>query len=238
MQHDGHRQHKTKQHGQCTQGQCHPCMPPLQAQGLRLLAVSVATPCDKTQTRLRTLLGAEQHHNHHQQHGGQLRCGHAVVHHQPSFVNARREGLNAKVTRHPKVGQGFHQGQRGASRNRRACQRQSHLKNTPTQRCAQQTRRLHQMVGAFRQSGACQQIHIGVQGQGEHTCRTPLTAHFGQHASFEPTCAAHPSLHWPTELQKVGVGIRHHISRHGQWQQQGPLQRAAQWKVKQGHRRG
>ena len=90
----------------------------------------------KTQARLGALFGSQQSNHDDQQQGGQLCRSNAVVHHQPRFVNACGEGLNAEVARHAKVGQGLHQGQSCARGNGRPSQRQRHTKDAPRQRRA------------------------------------------------------------------------------------------------------
>jgi hypothetical protein len=91
------------------------------------------------------------------------------------------------------------------------------------------------MHGTLAQSGTRQQIDIGVEGESEHPGGTDHIAHLGEHAPLQAQCGTQRRLEWPAELQKIGIRIGHHIGRHGQWQQQGPLKETAPGKIKQRH---
>ena len=190
----------------------------------------------KTHSLLGLVFQPQQQGHQHQQKSGQLRGGDAVVHCQPGLVDARSEGLDAEITGHPKIGQGFHQGQRHASCHGRACHRQGDPHQAPPQRCAQQACGFHQVRGALGERRAGQQVNVGVQHKNKHQNGAAQAAHFGQHPALPTESVAQPGLRRPAELQKIGVGVSHHISRHGQWQQQRPFKKPPAGKLKQSHR--
>ena len=141
---------------------------------------TVTTTRRKPHALLRTLLNLQQHSDKQQQHRGQLRGRHSVVHAEPGFVNARRESLNSKVTGDTKVGQRFHQRQRHAGSHGRPGQRQCHFADTTRQRRTQQAGGLHQMHGTLGQCGSRQQVHIRVKRDRENHHGTAQAAHLRQ----------------------------------------------------------
>jgi plastocyanin len=106
-------------------------VPATNAAGQVGIGTAAPAPGGKAHALLGALLQMQQQQHHHQQHGGQLRGGQAVVHGQPSLVNARREGLDAEVAGHAKVGQGFHEGQRHARSHSGAGQGQRNFADAP-----------------------------------------------------------------------------------------------------------
>jgi len=84
--------------------------------------------------------------------------------------------------------------------------------------CAHQAGRIHQVCSAFQQGYPHEQIHIGIKGKNENKGCASEAAHFGEQAPFQPEGVSHPGLGRATELQKVSVGIRDHVSRHGKGQ--------------------
>ena len=238
-QHEKHRQHKTQSNRQRAHQPGRQRLPPAQLRWQGVCSARTSAPGSrKAQTLLRAAFDLEQERHHHQQHGGQLRGGHAVVHAEPGLVNAGREGLYAEVAGNPKVGQCFHQRQCHARSHRRPGQRQGHFADAARQGRAQQAGRLHQMHRPLAQRRAGQQIHIGVKRDGEHQHRTAQAAHLGQKPALPAKSLAQAHLERPAVLQKVGVRVGHHVGRHGQRQKQRPFKSPPARKVKQSHHDG
>ncbi|MNV03941.1 hypothetical protein D3C71_942240 [compost metagenome] len=235
-QHEENRGDKTHHHRHRAHHPGGPAACAAQRQGLCLGRACAPAACGETHALLRAMFQVQQRHHHHQQHGGQLRGGQAVVHRQPGLVDAGGEGLDAEIAGHTKVSQRFHQHQRNACSDCWACQGQRHGADAARQRSAQQPRGLHEVRGTLAQRCARQQVHIRVQRKDEHPHRAAQAAHLGQQAAFQAKGVAQTHLQRAAELQKVGVGIRSDIRRHGQGQQQQPFKRAAAREIKQRHR--
>ena len=238
-QHEKHRQHKAQRDRQRAHQPGRQRLPPAQLGWQGVCGTGVPAPGGrKTQTLLGATLYLEQERHHHQQHGGQLRGGHAVVHAEPGLVNAGREGLNAEVARNSKVGQCFHQRQCHARSHRRPGQRQGHFADAARQGRAQQAGRLHEMHRPLAQRRARQQINIRVKRDSEHQHRTAQAAHLGQQPALPAEGLAQAHLERPAVLQKIGVSVGHHISGHGQRQKQRPFKSPPAGKVEQSHHHG
>ena len=237
-QHEQHWQHKAHQHRQPAHqpGQAQSGTPQWHRAGIQHVQPPAAG-LGKTQAALRAALQRQQQRHQQQQQGRQLGGSNPVVHGQPGLVDARAEGLNTKVARHTKVSQGLHQGQGRPGSHRRPCQGQGHFQNASAQRRAQQACCLHQMGGSFAQRGPGQQVDIGVQREDKDPGCPAQATHFREHTALQPQAGAQRCLQRPAELQRVGVGVSHHISRHGQRQQQSPFQGAPTRKLEQRHRR-
>ena len=238
-QHEQHRKDEAHQNRCQTEPPSSHGLPPAQGHRLRVRrARTRAFQSRETHCALGALFQRKQYGHQHQQHGGQLRCGNAVVHGKPGLIDAGGEGLDPEVAGHTEIGQRFHQCQRHTSSHCRPCQRQSYLTNTAAQRGAHQARGFHQLRGPLPESRPCKQINIGIQRKGKHPSRTPDAAYFRQHAPFQARQIAHRGLQRAAVLQEITVGVGHHIGRHGQWQQQGPLKKPFTGEVKQRHRGG
>ena len=162
-----------------------------------------------------------------------------VVHHQPGFVDAGREGLQAEIGTHTVVGQRFHQCEGHAGDNGRARQRQGHFADAPGGPGAEQPRRLHQGRATFDEGGARQQVNVGVEAEHEQDRGAPKRANVGPHGAAGTAGSAQSALQRTAVLQSVGGGVGQNVGGHGQGQQQRPLEAAAQWEVEQSnqHRR-
>jgi hypothetical protein len=173
---------------------------------------------NEAKAALRPTLQRQQCRHHQQQQRRQLGRGNAVVHRQPSLVDARGERLDAEIARNAEVRQRFHESEGDSGGNGRTRQRHGNAAYSAAQRSAEQACRLHQVAGPLTERRSREQVDVGVEREDEDQRGAAEAAHFGKDPALQSERASQPRLQRTAELQVVGVRIGDHIRGHGQGQ--------------------
>ena len=188
----------------------------------------------------RAALDEDQERGDGDQDQGDLRRALAISEPVPGAVDRRRECMDAVVLHRSKVGERLEEGQHGAGRDGRACQRQGHAPESSPRSMPQDATGLEQRLRLHQEGGARRQIDVGVEDEGEQeghaACRAEVR---------KPVVAAPPTgycaqgrLKRPRECQEIGVGIADDVGRQHQRQQKRPLQGPAAGKAAHGDEPG
>ena len=165
-----------------------------------------------------------------QQHGaGNLRRARQIGARNPGGVDRHGERVHAQEFRCTDVVERLQQRQAQAHDQRRPCHGQGHTPERAPARLAQRTGGFHQMRGLGHEHGPRRHIHIGVEREAQHKNRAPHGAQIRQAPLTRAVIAQQPAqrtLHRTDGVQQIQIGKSHDVGRHGQRQQQRPVQPA------------
>jgi hypothetical protein len=174
----------------------------------------------------------EQHQrHHHDQHGaGDLRRTGQVGARDPGRVDRDGERLDAEEFRSADVIERLQQRQAQADGQRGPGERQRDAEEGAAAAFAQRAGRFHQVGRLGHEHGARGHVDIGVEHEAEHEDRARHRAQVGQAELARAVEAQRPAdraLHRADRVQQIEVGEGDDVGRHGQRQQQGPVQHAS-----------
>ena len=153
----------------------------------------------------------------------------AVAQQEPGAVDAGGERVDREVRDRPEVGERLHQRERDAAGDRGPRERQLDAPEHLAAARAERARGLDERRRPLGERGAREQVGVRVEREHEHRRRARQRADVR-----EPVVVAAPAeglaqrrLHRPGVLQRVGVGVGHHVGRHREREQQRPLEHPA-----------
>ncbi|MNF68137.1 hypothetical protein D3C84_499860 [compost metagenome] len=170
-------------------------------------------------------LAVQHDHHHQQQQAGQL-CGSRKTEEAvPGFVDRRRERVEVEHRHRTEIRQGFHQRQRHARTDGRACHRQRDAPERLPRRLPQDSRRFHQAFALSEKCRARQQVNVGIEDQYQNEDDAAGRADSRQsQARAEPF--AHQRLNGTGKIQQSDEDERQHVGRNRERQHQRPVQPA------------
>jgi hypothetical protein len=182
-------------------------------------------------------LEPHQRHHHEQHRAGDLRGARQVGARDPRRVDRHGERVHAEEFGGADVVERLQQRQAQAHGQRGPRERQRHAEERAAPALAQHARGFHQVRGLRHEHGARRQVDVGVEHEAQHEDRAGHRAQVGQAELARAVEAQHPAdraLHRADGMQQVEVGKGHDVGRHGQRQQQRPVQHAAPGEVVRG----
>ena len=142
--------------------------------------------------------------------------------------------MHAQKFRRANVVQRLQQRQTQAHGQRRPRHGQGYAPESAPARFTQRTRGFHQMRGLGHEHGPRRHIHIGVERETQHKDRAAHGAQIRQPPLTRAVIPQHPAqrtLHRTDGVQQIQIRKRNDIRRHGQRQQQRPVQPAPPRKI-------
>jgi hypothetical protein len=182
-------------------------------------------------------LESQDRRHEQQQHQREPRGRGRISHRHPGAVDPGGERLDAEIRHRAEVGERLHQRERHASGNRRPRERQRDVEERSEAAASQQASRLDEIGRLLEESGAREQVDVGIEHQREHQHRAAQRADLGKpvFASAPAGELAQGALHDTRKLQEVRVRVRDHVCGHRERQDQRPFHHRAAWKTIEGN---
>ena len=180
--------------------------------------------------------------HHGQQHGaGNLRGTGQIGARDPGGVDRHRERVHAQKLGRTDIVERLQQRQAQAHDQCRPRHGQGHAPKSPPAGFTQRACSFHQMCRLGHEHGPCRHIHIGVEREPQHKDRAAHGAQIRQAPlarAFVTQQPAQRALHRAYGVKQIQIGKGHDIGRHGQRQQQRPVQPAPPRKIAGRHQPG
>jgi hypothetical protein len=173
-------------------------------------------------------LDQKQGHDDDDEADGELRGRQPVTHAEPGAIDRGREGIDAEILDRAEIGERFHQRERDAGDDRRARQRERHAAEGRERAMAEHARGVDRAGRLLEERRARENVDVGIEHERQHETHAPERMNLG-----EPVVAATPAepfaqtgLHRARESEAVRVGVADDVGRHGEGQEQRPLELA------------